>query len=53
MKPGAYFLTFASPRLYHAIAMSCEITGFKIHDMINWAYTQSIPNGMSFYTSNK
>jgi len=47
MKPGAYFLSFSSPRLYHAIAMSCEIAGFEIRDMINWTYTQSIPKGMS------
>ena len=38
MKPGAYFLSFSSPRLYHAIAMSCEIAGFEIRDMINWTY---------------
>ena len=43
MKPGAYFLSFSSPRLYHAIAMSCEIAGFEIRDMINWTYTQSMP----------
>ena len=47
LKPGGYFLTFSSPRLYHAIAMSCEIAGFEIRDMINWVYTQSIPKGMS------
>ena len=47
MKPGAYFLSFSSPRLYHAIAMSCEIAGFEIRDMINWNYTQSMPKGMS------
>jgi site-specific DNA-methyltransferase (adenine-specific) len=47
MKPGAYFLSFSSPRLYHAIAMSCEVAGFEIRDMINWTYTQSMPKGMS------
>lgn len=47
MKPGAYFLSFSSPRLYHAIAMSCEIAGFEVRDMINWTYTQSMPKGMS------
>ena len=47
MKPGSYFLSFSSPRLYHAIAMSCEIAGFEIRDMINWNYTQSMPKGMS------
>lgn len=47
MKPGGYFLSFSSPRLYHAIAMACEIAGFDIRDMINWTYTQSMPKGMS------
>jgi len=47
MKPGAYVLAFSSPRLYHAIAMSSEIAGFEIRDMINWNYTQSMPKGMS------
>lgn len=47
MKPGAYFLSFSSPRLYHSIAMACEIAGFEIRDMINWTYTQSMPKGMS------
>lgn len=47
MKPGAYFLSFSSPRLYHAIAMACEIAGFEIRDMLNWTYTQSMPKGMS------
>jgi site-specific DNA-methyltransferase (adenine-specific) len=47
MKPGAYFLSFSSPRLYHAIAMSCEDAGFEIRDMINWVYTRSMPKGMS------
>jgi len=47
MKPGAYFISFSSPRLYHAIAMAKEIAGFEIRDMINWVYTQSMPKGMS------
>ena len=47
MKPGAYFLSFSSPRLYHAIAMACEIAGFEIRDTISWVYTQSMPKGMS------
>jgi site-specific DNA-methyltransferase (adenine-specific) len=47
MKPGGYFLSFSSPRLYHSIAMACEIAGFEIRDMINWVYTQSMPKGMS------
>jgi len=47
LKPGGYFLSFSSPRLYHAIAMACDIAGFEIRDMINWTYTQSMPKGMS------
>ncbi len=47
IKPGGYFLSFSAPRLYHAIAMSCEIAGFEIRDMINWTYTQNMPKGMS------
>lgn len=47
MKPGAYFLSFSSPRLYHAIAMACDIAGFEVRDMINWTYTQTMPKGMS------
>jgi len=47
LKPGGYFLSFSSPRLYHSIAMACEIAGFEIRDMINWVYTQTMPKGMS------
>jgi site-specific DNA-methyltransferase (adenine-specific) len=47
LKPGGYFLSFSSPRLYHAIAMAVEIAGFEVRDMINWTYTQSMPKGMS------
>ncbi len=47
MKPGGYFLSFSSPRLYHAISMACDIAGFEIRDMINWVYTQTMPKGMS------
>lgn len=46
MKPGGYFISFSSPRLYHAIAMGCELGGFEIRDMINWIYTKSMPKGM-------
>ena len=47
LKPGGYFLSFSSPRLYHAIAMACDIAGFEIRDMIKWTYTQTMPKGMS------
>ena len=41
IKPGGYFLSFSSPRLYHAIAMACELAGFVIIVMINLTYKQS------------
>ena len=47
IKPGGYFLSFSSPRLYHSIAMGCELAGFEIRDMINWVYTQSMSKGMN------
>jgi len=28
LKPGGFFLSFSSPRLYHSIAMACELSGF-------------------------
>ncbi len=46
IKPGGYFLSFSSPRLYHALAMAVDIAGFEIRDSINWVYTQSMPKGM-------
>lgn len=47
IKPGGFFLSFSSPRLYHSIACACDHAGFEIRDMINWVYTKSIPKGMS------
>jgi site-specific DNA-methyltransferase (adenine-specific) len=47
IKPGGFFLSFSSPRLYHPMAMAMDDAGFEIRDMINWIYTQSMPKGMS------
>lgn len=47
LKPGGYFLSFSSPRLYHPMAMAMDDAGFEVRDMINWVYTQSMPKGMS------
>ena len=41
LKPGGAFLSFCSPRLYHAMATAMEDAGFEIRDMIGWIYTQS------------
>lgn len=48
LKPGGYFLSFSSPRLYHSIAMAVDNSGFEIRDTINWVYTQNMAKGMSF-----
>lgn len=47
IKPGGYFLSFSSPRLYHSMAMAMDDAGFEIRDQINWVYTQNMPKGMS------
>ena len=41
LKPGGAFLSFSSPRLYHAMATAMEEAGFEIRDMLGWIYTQS------------
>lgn len=41
LKPGGFFLSFSSPRLYHSLAVAVESAGFEIRDMIGWIYTQS------------
>ena len=41
LKPGGAFLSFSSPRLYHAMASAMEDAGFEIRDMMGWIYTQS------------
>ena len=41
LKPGGAFISFSSPRLYHAMAMAVENAGFEIRDMLGWVYTQS------------
>ena len=41
LKPGGAFLSFSSPRLYHAMAWAIEEAGFEIRDMLGWIYTQS------------
>lgn len=41
LKPGGAFVSFSSPRLYHAMATAVEDAGFEIRDMLGWVYTQS------------
>lgn len=38
MKPGAFFLSFSQPRLYHRMAVAMEDAGFEIRDQYAWHY---------------
>ena len=43
LKPGAFLLSFASPRLYHRMAVAIEDAGFLIKDQIMWMTTTRMP----------
>ncbi len=47
LKPGGFFFTFSSPRLYHRIASAVDDSGFEIRDAFIWLYTTSQPKAMS------
>jgi len=47
LKPGAFFFSFSSPRLYHRMACAVEDAGFAIRDCFIWLYTQNQPKAMS------
>lgn len=47
LKPGGYFFTFSSPRLYHRIASAVDDAGFEIRDAFMWLYTQSQAKAMA------
>ena len=47
LKPGAFFFSFSSPRLYHRMACAVEDSGFDIKDQFLWLYTQNQPKAMS------
>ena len=47
LKPGGYFFTFSSPRLYHRIASAVDDAGFEIRDAFIWLYTQSQAKAMA------
>lgn len=40
MVPGAFFISFSQPRLFHRMAMAAENSGFEIRDMFAWHYTK-------------
>lgn len=47
LKPGGFFFSFSSPRLYHRMVSAVEDAGFWIRDCFIWLYTQNQPKAMS------
>lgn len=47
LKPGGFFFSFSSPRLYHRMASAIDDAGFLIRDCFIWLYTQNQPKAMS------
>lgn len=47
LKPGGFFISFSSPRLYHRMACAVEDAGFEIRDCFLWLYTQNQVKAMS------
>ena len=47
LKPGGFFFSFASPRLYHRMVSAVDDAGFSIRDCFIWLYTQNQPKAMS------
>ncbi len=46
LKPGGFFFSFSSPRLYHRMACAVDDAGFEIRDCFLWIYTQNQPKAM-------
>jgi len=38
LKPGGFCVVFAQGRLYHRMAMACDVSGFEIRDLLGWRY---------------
>ena len=49
LKPGGFFFSFSSPRLYHRMTCAIDDTGFEIRDCFMWLYTQNQPKAMSLH----
>ncbi len=47
LKPGGFFFSFSSPRLYHKLASAMDDAGFEIRDMFSWLYTSNQMKAMS------
>lgn len=46
LKPGGFFFSFSSPRLYHRMASAVDDAGFEIRDCFLWLYTQNQAKAM-------
>ena len=47
LKPGGFFFSFSSPRLYHRMACAIDDADFLIRDCFIWLYTQNQVKAMS------
>lgn len=47
LKPGGFFFSFSSPRLYHRMVSAMDDSGLLIRDSFIWLYTQNQPKAMS------
>lgn len=43
LKPGAYFLSFCSPRTFHRLVCGIEDAGFEIRDTLMWIFGSGFP----------
>lgn len=46
LKPGGFFFSFATPRLYHRMATAMEDAGFNIRDTFLWIHTRNQAKAM-------
>lgn len=44
-RPGAWLLTFGSPRSHHRLAVGLEDAGWELTDEIAWLFAQGMPKG--------
>lgn len=47
LKPGGFFFSFSSPRLYHRMACAVDDAGFNIRDCFIWLYLKNQVKAMS------
>ncbi len=47
LKPGGFFFSFSSPRLYHRMVSAIDDANFLVRDCFLWIYTQNQVKAMS------